>query len=73
MNRTLSISTDLYARLEKTAKRRGLKTVEQLLDVWQGVEEEMLRRSTAPPEAGREGLFSYYGEQAAPRPPEVME
>lgn len=40
MSRTLTISDDLLARLEAAARRRGLQSVEQLLETWQAREEE---------------------------------
>lgn len=41
MTRTLSISDLLLARLEAAAQRRGLNSVEQLLETWQAGEEEL--------------------------------
>jgi len=40
MSRTLTISDQLLARLEAAARRRGLESVEQLLETWQTGEEE---------------------------------
>jgi len=46
MNQTLTISTSLLARLEAAARRRGLNSVEQLLEAWQASEEELARFDT---------------------------
>lgn len=43
MSQTLSISARLLARLEASARRRGLSNVEELLESWQSVEEEIGR------------------------------
>ena len=40
MSQTLTISDHLLARLEAAARRRGLNSVEQLLETWQAREEE---------------------------------
>src|SRR5437870_2518807 len=40
MSRTLTISDQLLARLEAAVRRRGLNSVEQLLETWQATEEE---------------------------------
>jgi hypothetical protein len=41
MSQTLTISESLLARLETAARRRGLASVEQLLEKWQASEEEL--------------------------------
>src|SRR5438876_3946469 len=41
MSQTLTISDQLLARLEAAARRRGLNSVEQLLETWQASEEEL--------------------------------
>jgi hypothetical protein len=46
MSRTLTISDELLARLQAAARRRGLDSVEQLLETWQANEEEVLRFHT---------------------------
>jgi hypothetical protein len=43
MSRTLTISDDLLARLQAAAQRRGLDSVQQLLETWQANEEEVVR------------------------------
>jgi hypothetical protein len=43
MSQTLTISDHLLARLQAAAQRRGLKSVEQLLETWQASEEELAR------------------------------
>ena len=46
MSQTLTISDQLLTRLEAAARRRGLNTVEQLLENWQASEEELARFHT---------------------------
>jgi hypothetical protein len=46
MSQTLTISDQLLARLEATARRRGLISVEQLLENWQASEPESSRFHT---------------------------
>ena len=46
MSQTLTISDQLLARLEAAARRRGLNSVEQLLETWQASEEERTRFHT---------------------------
>jgi hypothetical protein len=43
MSQTLTISDDLLSRLEAAARRRGLSSVEQLLESWQAGEEQQSR------------------------------
>jgi hypothetical protein len=43
MSQTLTISDDLFSRLEVAARRRGLNNVEQLLESWQGKDEDRAR------------------------------
>src|SRR5438874_1625303 len=43
MSQTLTISDELFSRLEAAARRRGLNNVEQLLETWQGTEEDLAR------------------------------
>jgi hypothetical protein len=64
MSRTLTLSDDLYQRLEVAARQRGLDGIEQLLEVWQASEEERNRRSAAVQriDALRAQLFATYGE-----------
>jgi hypothetical protein len=64
MNRTLTISEALYARLDAAARARGLGSIEQLLEQWQGREDELFRRQEAVQQidALRERLRVTYGE-----------
>ena len=41
MSQSLTISDGLLARLEAAARRRGLSSVEQLLETWQASEEDL--------------------------------
>jgi predicted CopG family antitoxin len=65
MSRTLTISDDLYARLEKEARMRGL-SVERLIEEWEQNEAHLLQRRDAVREisALRARLFSKYGEMS---------
>ena len=63
MSRTLTISDDLYARLQATARQRGLESVEQLLDAWQTNGDSDYRRINAVNQVNalRNQLFAKYG------------
>ncbi|HJU56416.1 MAG TPA: hypothetical protein VJ715_17665 [Pyrinomonadaceae bacterium] len=65
MSRTLTISDELYARLEKEAQLRGL-SVERLIEEWERDEAQTLQRKDAVREINdlRARLFSKYGEMA---------
>jgi hypothetical protein len=43
MSQILTISDDLYAHLEAAAQRRGLSSVQQLLETWHASEEALSR------------------------------
>jgi hypothetical protein len=64
MSRTLTISDELYARLESEARSRGLKTVEELLDQLQVLEADVARRTEVVQEIDslRDRLFVRYGQ-----------
>ena len=64
MSKTLSISDDLYERLEYVARQKGLKDIEQLLESWQSVEDNLHLRRTAVDkiDALRNRLFHKYGQ-----------
>lgn len=63
MSRTLTVSDELYARLEKEAQARGL-SIERLIEEWEQNEAHVLQRKNAVREIDdlRERLFSRYGE-----------
>jgi predicted CopG family antitoxin len=63
MSRTLTISDELYARLEKEAQMRGL-SIERLIEEWERSEANILQRKDIVREIDglREQLFSKYGE-----------
>ena len=63
MSRTLTISDELYARLEKEAQIRGL-SIEHLIEEWERSEASLLERKDVVSEINtlREHLFSKYGE-----------
>ncbi len=64
MSRTLTLSDELFSRLEATAKQRGLSGVEQLLETWQASEEERVARVRAVQRIDdiRAHLSAKYGE-----------
>ena len=64
MSRTLTISDELYAKLEAEARLRGLNSVEQLLEQWRSLETESRSRIEAVREIDdlRNRLFAKYGE-----------
>lgn len=63
MSRTLTLSDDTYKRLETAAWRRGLHSVEQLIEEWQVPDELGGRQAPADQiDALRERLFAKYGE-----------
>ena len=64
MSKILTISDDLYARLETAARQRGLPKVEDLLEAWQASEAERSQRAQAVEriDALRTRLFATYGE-----------
>jgi hypothetical protein len=65
MSRTVVVSDDVYERLEATARRRGLQSVEQLLEAWQPDDDIQRRQATVDRiDALRERLFAKYGEMA---------
>ena len=63
MSRTLTISDELYARLEREAQIRGL-SIELLIEEWERNEANLLRRKDVVRgiDSLRERLFSKYGE-----------
>jgi predicted CopG family antitoxin len=64
MSRTLTISDELYERLESEARDRGLKSVEELLDQLQSLESNISHRRAVVREIDllRERLFARYGQ-----------
>lgn len=63
MSRTLTISEELYARLEREAQSRGL-SIERLIEEWEQREAQLLLRKDTVREVDdlRERLFAKYGE-----------
>lgn len=63
MSRTLTISDELYDRLEKEAQIRGL-SIELLIEEWERNEANLLRRKDVVRgiDSLRERLSSKYGE-----------
>jgi len=63
MSRTLTISDELYDRLEEEAQSRGI-SIERLIEEWERNEAALLRRKGVVREIDklRERLFSEHGE-----------
>ncbi len=63
MSRTLTISDELYIRLEREAQIRGL-SIELLIEEWERNEAQLLQRKDVVRgiDSLRERLFSKYGE-----------
>ncbi|MBC7912152.1 MAG: hypothetical protein H7Y30_16720 [Pyrinomonadaceae bacterium] len=63
MSRTLTISDELYTRLEKEAQMRGL-SIELLIEEWERSEANLLQRKDVVRgiDALREHLLSKHGE-----------
>lgn len=66
MGKTLSISDDLYDRLDQAARQQGLKNIEQLLETWQSSEGDLRKRQKAVEriDALRAKFFSTYGQMS---------
>ncbi len=64
MSRTITLSDELYARLEAEARRRGLRSIEHLLDLWQTSADELVQRAHAVQriDALRTRVLATYGE-----------
>ncbi len=64
MSRTITISDDLYARLEAEARARGLTSIEHLLEGWEHAEADLNQRKDVVRRIDnlREHLFAEYGE-----------
>ena len=64
MSKTLSISDDLFERLEYVARQRGLNNIEQLLESWQIAEDTPHKRQETVDKIDtlRNRLFHTYGQ-----------
>ncbi len=64
MSRILTISDELYARLESEARDRGLNSVEELLEGLQALETNIAHRKDAVRQTDllRERLLARYGQ-----------
>lgn len=65
MSQTVTLSDALYARLAQTARQRGLQSIEQLIEAWQTMDDELARRRVAVQrvDAVRERMAATYGVQ----------
>ena len=66
MSRMLTISDELYARLEAEARSRSLDSIEHLLEEWERNKGGSAHHQTAVQEIDglRERLFAKYGEMS---------
>ena len=64
MSRTITISDELYARLEAEARARGLNNIERLLEEREESESDLNERQTVVKRIDdlRERIFIKYGE-----------
>jgi hypothetical protein len=64
MSQTLTISDHLYKRLEAEAQRRGLRRVEELLELWTPADpnDDQRRETVRQIRAFRERMQAKYGE-----------
>jgi hypothetical protein len=64
VSRTLTISDELYDRLDSEARSRGLRSIENLLDEWGRSQEDLRQRRDAVKKIDdlRENLFAKYGQ-----------
>jgi hypothetical protein len=64
MSQTVTISDQLYKRLETEARRRGLNSIEELLETWPLTAADQQQRQETVHEirALRKRLFAKYGE-----------
>ena len=64
MSRTLTISDELYSRLEEEARARGFSSVEQLLEQWSASQAEAPHRKEVVRQIDilRHQLFAKYGQ-----------
>jgi hypothetical protein len=63
MEKVITISDTLYSRLEETASKRNLATIEDLLELWISEEDEIQRRAQQVENAYRlyDRLLKTYG------------
>ncbi|MBA3442959.1 MAG: hypothetical protein H0T92_24200 [Pyrinomonadaceae bacterium] len=66
MSRTITISDELYVRLEAEARVRGLNSIERLLEEWEHTETDLNQREDVVRKIDglREHLFTKYGEMS---------
>jgi hypothetical protein len=66
MSQTITISDDLYARLDQSARDRGLDSIQNLIEVWQIAEEERERPRDAVQliDAIYQRMFEAHSEKA---------
>lgn len=65
MSQTVTLSDALYARLAQTARQRGLQSIEQLIETWQAMDDELARSRAAVQriDAVWERMAAKYGVQ----------
>ncbi|MCK5522702.1 MAG: hypothetical protein KAI83_06155 [Thiomargarita sp.] len=64
MSHTLTISDTLYMQLKSATQRRGLNSIEQLLEIWHSFDVKLKQRRETVQKIDvlREQLFATYGE-----------
>lgn len=64
MSQTLTLSNSVYTWLQEEAQKRGLSTVEELLEAWKAEGDELRQRQEVGQRitALRERLYAKYGE-----------
>jgi predicted CopG family antitoxin len=64
MSRMITVSDEVYAKLEAEARMRGLESIEQFLEQWQTPASESLRRRELVQHIDdlRDRLLAKYGE-----------
>ncbi len=64
MSQTVTISDQLYKRLETEAQRRGLNSIEELLETWPltATDQQQRQETVREIRALRQRLFAKYGE-----------
>ncbi len=66
MSQTITLSKSTYAWLQAEAERRGLSSIEELLEAWRAEDDELRHRQEVGKriDALRERLYAKYGEQS---------
>lgn len=65
MSQTVTLSDALYEKLTRSMHQRGLQSIEQLIETWQALDDELARRRAAVRRVDqvREQMATKYGVQ----------